>query len=99
MEYVDPRTITGQDWPGLQLLVYLLWGFVIFNVGFAFFMLFGHAIIPSLIATGHLPRRFHNIRPIIYVVGVGIFLAAVVLISSWVFNLTTVYQVYPKRLL
>ena len=98
-EAFDPRTITGGDWSKISALVFFLWLVVIFNVGFAFAMLFGHAVIPSLTATGHIPAVFHRIRPFFYVLGLISLGLAVVVIANWLFGLGAVYDIYPKRLI
>lgn len=99
MEIIDPRTITGADWPGLQVLVVFLWLVVIFNVSFAFAMLFGHAILPSLIATGHIPQRLRNLRPVLTLLALVALVASLFVVSNWVLGLLVVYNIYPKRLL
>lgn len=99
MEFIDPRTITGADWPGIELLVYLLWGLVVINVSFAFSMLVAHAVIPSMVATGHIPSRVLSFRPLLTVLAFLFLVAALFIVSSWVFNLKAVYGVYPKALI
>ena len=98
MEPIDPRAITGADWPGLQALVTFLWLFVIFNVGFAGAMLLGHAVVPSLIVTGHIPQRLGNFRPLLTILGFLSLLVALFFLFSWVFGIPIVYDVYPKRM-
>lgn len=97
-EAFDPRTITGGDWSKISALVFLLWLVVIFNVSFAFAMLFGHGVIPSLTATGHIPTVFHRIRPFFYVLGLIALGLAVVVIANWLTGLGIIYDIYPKRL-
>ena len=99
MEPIDPRVITGADWPGFQALVILLWLFVIFNVGFAGAMLLGHAVVPSLITTGHIPQRLGNFRPLLTILGFLSLLVALYVLFSWVSGMAVVYDVYPKRLI
>lgn len=98
-EAFDPRTITGGDWSHISALVFFLWLVVIFNVSFAFAILFGHAVIPSLTATGHIPAVFHRIRPFFYVLGLIALGVSVVVIANWLIGMGTVYDIYPKRLI
>ena len=98
-EAFDPRAITGGDWSKISALVFFLWLVVIFNVGFAFAMLIGHAVIPSLTATGHIPAVFHRIRPFFYVLGLISLGLAVVVIAYWLMGLGIIYEIYPKRLI
>lgn len=99
MEFFDPKTITGADWPNISILVTFLWLVVIFNVGFAFAMLIGHAVIPSLIATGHIPSRFRNFSPLLTVAGFIALVVALLVVANWLFGLQAVYGVYPKQLI
>lgn len=98
MEPIDPKTITGLDWPGFQALVTFLWLLVIFNVGFAGAMLFGQGVIPSLITTGHLPRGLGNYRPLLILLGFLSLAVAVFVLLSWFGSLPVVYEIYPTRL-
>ena len=97
MEPLDPRTITGGDWSVLPALVTFLWLVAFFNVAFAFAMLVAHAVVPSLIATAHIPSRLHRVRPILYILGFGALLLSILAIASWVANLPIIYDVYPKQ--
>ena len=96
MQPIDPRAITAADWPGFEALVTFLWLLVIFNVGFAGAMLFGHAVVPSLITTGHIPQRLGNFRPLLTVLGFLSLLVAFFVLFSWVSGLPVVYNIYPK---
>ncbi|MBI2855552.1 MAG: hypothetical protein HYX93_01745 [Chloroflexi bacterium] len=77
---MDPEYITSADWREIGNLLTFLWLFLFFAIGFGFNFLMAHAIIPSLIITGHLPERFTRIRRFFYtsavaaLVGVGIVL-------------------------
>ena len=99
MEPIEPRAITGIDWSVLPWLVYALWGVVIFNVLFAGAMLLGHAVLPSLMATGHIQLRFQRVRPILYILGLGALLVSIIIVVSFVATLPIVYDLYPKRLI
>lgn len=99
MQPIDPRTITGADWPDISLLVTFLWVVVVFNIGFAFAMLIGHAVIPSMIATGHIPSRLHSLRPFLYAAGLAALLVVIFIVSNWVVRLPIIFDVYAKKLI
>ena len=52
----DPIAIGSLEWRELGLLLHNLWFYLLLIVTFAVTMLTAHAIIPSLISTGHLPK-------------------------------------------
>ena len=51
---MDPQYITGETWSEIGSWLKFLWLFLLFSVGFGFNFLMAHAIIPSLIVTGHI---------------------------------------------
>lgn len=97
--YVDPRFITSSDWFGIARLVQFLWLVVIFNVGLAFFMLLSQAVVPSLIATGEIPRRLTRVRPVLTLVGIIAFAGTLVILLNWLGTLSVLYNIYPRRLI
>jgi len=96
---VDPRTISGADWPGIEALVLFLWIVVVFNVTLAFFMLLAHAVVPSLIATAHIPRGLRNIRPVLTIGALVAFAGTAYALLNWLGVLGVLYDIYPKRLI
>lgn len=50
----DPGAITAADWLQIGKWMTRLWVYFFLIVGFAFTILTAHAIIPSLVSTGHL---------------------------------------------
>lgn len=62
----DPAFITSLDWSAIGKLLMSLWLFVISAVGFGFAFLMAHAIVPSLLETGELPKRARRARPSLY---------------------------------
>jgi len=95
---LDPRTITSADWPSLAGLVSLLWVVVVFNVGFATFLLLSHAVAPSLMATGHLKPGLAKLRPLLYLAGFVCLAVTVFAVINWITGLSVVYSIYPRRL-
>ena len=81
---MDPEYITSADWSAIGNFLTFLWLFLFLSIGFGFNFLMAHAIIPSLIITGHLPARFTRIRRFFYggavaaLLGVGFVLSRAV---------------------
>ena len=65
---MDPNFVTRQDWADIgEFLLALLFvpGLMIV---FAFSMLIAHALIPSLIKSGHIPEDLAKVRRVLYTV-------------------------------
>jgi hypothetical protein len=97
--YIDPRTITSDYWPSFANLVFYLWLVVIFNVILAFCMLLAHAVVPSFVATGDIPRSLRSIRPFLTIAALVAFVGTAYALSSWVGTMPSLYEIYPKRLI
>jgi hypothetical protein len=63
---MDPVYITSEDWRDIGNLLTFIWLILLFAIGFGFNFLMAHAIIPSLIGSGHLPQRLNKARRIFY---------------------------------
>ena len=63
---MDPQYITSADWRDLGNLLTFFWLILLFAIGFGFNFLMAHAIIPSLISSGHLPERINKARRVFY---------------------------------
>lgn len=89
--------LTQATWDDLnQALLYLalLWASV---VTFAGFMLFGRAIIPSLVYTGHVPQRSERLRLPIFAVAAIAGIAVIVFASLWIGSLGFLYDIYDRK--
>ena len=58
----DPIAIGSLEWREIGTLLHNLWFYLCLIVSFAVTMLTAHAIIPSLISTGHLPKSAGLLR-------------------------------------
>ena len=58
---MDPSRLNFVNWSDTGSILLFIWLFVIFVVIFAAFMLMAHAVIPSLLETGHIPEGFRSI--------------------------------------
>ena len=63
---MDPEFITSADWREIGNLLHFYWFILLFAIGFGFNFLMAHAIIPSLIGTGHLPEGVSKSRRFFY---------------------------------
>lgn len=63
---MDPEFITSSDWQQLANLLHFFWFVLLAAIGFGGNFLMAHAIIPSLVGTGHIPQSFENTRKIFY---------------------------------
>ena len=58
----DPKALTGVNWHDLHVWLQWLWIYLPLVVTFALTVLIAHAIIPSLVTTGHLPATASRLR-------------------------------------
>ena len=63
---MDPNFIGPQDWSELSLIIRYLSALPFAVIVFAFSLLTAHAIIPSLVGSGHLPVPISRLRPLLY---------------------------------
>ncbi|MEE9198616.1 MAG: hypothetical protein V3U26_02340 [Dehalococcoidia bacterium] len=74
---MDPNFITRSDWADIgDFLLGLLFvpGLMI---AFAFSMLIAHALIPSLVASGHIPQDYNKLRPVFYIIAFAALLGVI----------------------
>ena len=80
----DPGSITAADWLQIGKWLTRLWVYFFCVVAFSFTFLSAHAIIPSLVSSGHLPKAVSKLRPHMYFTAVvflglaGLFMALTV---------------------
>ena len=79
---MDPAPINSIVWGELGSMLSSLWLVVIFIVLFATNMLLGHNLIPSLVASRHLPDKLQTTRPIFYVLALASFGVAMFFLSQ-----------------
>ena len=58
----DPKALTSVDWNNIHMFLQWFWIYFPIAVTFAITLLTAHALIPSLIMTGHLPESAHKLR-------------------------------------
>ena len=79
MPLADPNTLTSVDWLYIHNWLTLMWIFFPLIITFAFCMMIAHAIIPSAVMTGHLPRSTNLLRIPLTIIGILALAAALVL--------------------
>ena len=62
----DPGSVTAFDWLQIGKWVTRLWVYFFFIVALSFTFLNAHAIIPSLVASGQIPRSASKLRRPMY---------------------------------
>jgi len=58
----DPAALSSANWNDIHVWLTWLWVYVPLIATFALSMLTAHAIIPSLVITGHLPASANRMR-------------------------------------
>ncbi len=94
---MDPNMPSAADWRAIEPLLWNLWLFVLFMIGFAGNLMLAHAVIPSLVGTHHLPHRAASLRPPLYVVSLISFAVAIAIFYNFATNLDVVYGIYGKQ--
>ena len=97
---MDPTRLDPALWGQVHHLTGSLASFLGFMVLGAFALLLGHAVIPSLVASGRLPASVRRQRPLFYALAVAAFGLAAFQSQQWVRLLHQVIsQVFPRWVL
>ena len=75
----DPKALSSANWNDIHLWLTYFWIYVPLVLTFAFTMLTAHALIPSLINTGHIPTSVGRLRIPLTFFAALVFTAAVVM--------------------
>ena len=73
----DPKSLSSANWNDIHLWLTYFWIYVPLVLTFAFTMLTAHALIPSLINTGHIPSSAGRLRIPLTLFAFLVFAAAV----------------------
>jgi hypothetical protein len=92
----DPSFITTEQWSQLSTLISTLWFCFALAILISFDLLIGHAVIPSMVASGHLPQGLNRIRPLFYGIAVLAAIGIVVLVASRADLLRVPFDIYEK---
>ena len=92
---MDPEYITSADWQRIGDLLHFFWFFVICSIGFGFSFLLAHAIIPTLVVSGHIPQGVNGARRFFYISAAGFFMLVafnLLVIASKLDSLTVIWD-------
>ena len=76
----DPKALTSANWNDIHVWLVWFWTYLPLVITFGFSMLTAHAVIPSLINTGHLPDSAGRLRIPLTGFAFLVFIAAVVIL-------------------
>ena len=79
---MEPAPIGAVQWSELGSMLFALWMVVIFIVLFAANMLVGHNLLPTFIASRHVPQTFEKARLIFYAFAIICFAIAMYFLYS-----------------
>ena len=85
MPEADPAAVTAFDWSEIGNWMHWFWAYSFTIVVLALTFLTAHAIIPSLVASSHIPEKFLKLRPPMYL-GVVVILGVAMMFLAWTVN-------------
>lgn len=88
--------ITAEHWRQLAGTLTWLWIFAVSWVTFALSFGMGHAIIPSLVESHHLPRSVNTARPVFYLIALLGIVSAAYAFLSYLQWLPVIYEIFPR---
>ena len=93
---IDPTYINSAIWADIKIFTQNIKFFVLFMIIFAANMLIGHNAIPSMVKSRHIPASMSKLRPPIYVIALGSFVAAMYfVITAFGGGLDAIRALYP----
>ncbi len=94
---MDPAFVTNEIWHDISGMLRFLWIYVLFIIGFALNLLIAHAVIPSLVGTGHIPVKLAKLRPVFYLASAGLLVVALAALVISMFQVDVVLGVFDRR--
>ena len=79
---MDPAPIGTIEWSSIGSTLSNLWLVVLFIVLFAANMILGHNLIPSFVASRHIPDEWQKTRPAFYALAIASFGVAMYFLSQ-----------------
>ena len=95
----DPKALTSVDWDNIHLFLQWFWIYFPIVVTFGFTLLIAHAIIPSLVITGHLPESTQKLRIPLTGFAVLLFAAGVVVLILGINATLDVRNIWGRMLI
>lgn len=96
---MDPAFVDNELWHGISVMLRFLWAYLFFALAFTSLFLTAHAIIPSLVTTGHIPAQAARLRPFIYAAAGGALVIAVILLALTLANANVVGKIWDRYLI
>ena len=95
----DPKALTSVEWNNIHLFLQWFWIYLPIVVTFAITLLTAHALIPSLVNTGHLPESTQRLRMPLTGFAALVFVAGVVILVLGINATLDVGQIYNRWLI
>ena len=95
----DPKALTSVEWQNIHLFLQWFWIYFPIVFTFAITMLIAHALIPSLVITGHLPESTQRLRVPLTGFAALVFVAGVVILVLGINATLDVRQIWPRFLI
>ena len=96
MPEVDPAIVDAGHWSDIGNWLHWLWAYFFCIVLIAFTFVTAHAVIPSLVSSGHLPSKFLMLRRPMYLGVIGLICLAVFFMVLTVRNTQLLEAVYNR---
>ena len=77
---MDPKALDSTDWNNIHLFLQWFWIYFPLVVAFAVTMLTAYALIPSAVATGHLPASASKLKIPLTAVALVLAVAAIIML-------------------
>ena len=77
---MDPKALDSTDWNNIHLFLLWFWIYFPLVVTFAITMLTAFALIPSAVATGHLPANATKLRLPLIAFALAVAVAAIIIL-------------------
>ena len=92
----DPNALTSVEWNNIHLFLQWFWIYFPLVVTFGITMLTAHALIPSLVITGHLPESAQRLRVPLTGFAALVFAAGVVIMVLVINSALDLEQIYDR---
>ncbi len=93
---MDPQTLTQANWSDLSGLLRFVWLFSFSVITGALSLVLALAILPSLVASHHLPRELLRVRPVFLAGGFGALSLAVVMLTIVISRIDIIGDIYRR---
>ena len=92
---MEPAPLGALEWSELGSMLFALWMVVIFVVLFAANMIVGHNLLPSFIASRHVPESLQKVRLLFYAAAIACFAIAIYFLISTIQQADVLRRFWP----